>query len=123
MRKDDFDEKDAFGFGFDISNLTINIDSLAGDIYNSSTGQMIPSGRFGLQFWNFFFKNTAHLVENSYLTGILGLFFLIWAAINFCILFKRASNNTLSMPAYTVFAACLVSYPLMNEIWEYYGAN
>lgn len=111
------------GFGFDISNLTINIDSLAGDIYNSANGQMIASGRFGLQFWNLFFKNTAHLVENSYLTGILGLFFLIWSAINFCILFKRASNNTLSMPSYTVFAACLVSYPLMNEIWEYYGAN
>ena len=111
------------GFGFDISNLTINIDSLAGDIYNSSTGQMITSGRFGLQFWNLFFKNPKHLAENSYLTGILGLFFLIWSAINFCILFKRASNNTLSMPAYTVFAACLVSYPLMNEIWEYYGAN
>lgn len=49
------------GFGFDISNLTINIDSLAGDIYNSANGQMIASGRFGLQFWNFFLK-TPHIL-------------------------------------------------------------
>ncbi len=111
------------GFGFDLAHFTVNVDSLAGEIYNGPDGQMWASGRFGMLFWTLFFKGSTDLVENSFFAGAFGLFLLIWSAINFCILFKKASNNSISMPAFTVFAACLISFPLMNEIWKYYGAN
>ncbi len=109
------------GFGFTTTHLTVNIDSLAGDIYNGSGNTMIASGRFGMTFWAKLLSNEVYQIETSYSTGIIGVTMLLFAAINFCVLFRRASNDTLSFPSYVIFAGIFISYPLINEIWEYNG--
>ncbi len=109
------------GFGFTTSHIAINIDSLASDRYHANDYIMLSSGRFGMSFWMLPFCNGLYQVEDSFAMGVFGVLMLMLAAINFCILFRRASNDTISFPAYMVFAAAFVSYPLINEIWEYNG--
>ncbi len=108
-------------FGFTTTHIAVNIDSLSGELYHSGEYLMISTGRFGMTFWTKLFCNGLYQVEDSFAIGIIGVLMLCFAAVNFCIVFRRASNDTLSMPAYIIFSGAFVSYPLINEIWEYNG--
>ena len=63
--------------------------------------------------------------EPSYAFGIdlLAALLLALAAVSFCALLRKAAQDRISMFGYGLFACLFVSYPLMNEIWEYSGAN
>lgn len=111
------------GYGYGATHPVVNIDTLLGDYYVGSGQVMLRSGRFGMTLWSRITGYGTSLFESSYIISVMAVVMLIWAAVHFCILFRRASGDRISMPAYTVFSACLVSYPLMNEIWEYQGAN
>lgn len=76
-----------------------------------------------MTIWSWLSGYGTHLYENFFTTSVFAVVMLIWAATNFCVLFQRASGGRISMPACTVFSACMVSYPLMNEIWGDQGAN
>ncbi len=110
------------GYGFAAVNPAVNVDSLTYGRYLGLRGDLMKSGRFGGTFWSILFGYGTHVVEHSFTISIIGIVLLIWAGINYCLLFQKASRDTISMPAYTVFSACLISYPLMNEIWGYQGA-
>lgn len=111
------------GFGYSATHPALNVDTLAADLYVGSGQAMLRSGRFGMTIWSWLSGYGTHLYENSFTTSVLAVVMLIWAATNFCVLFQRASGGRISMSACTVFSACMVSYPLMNEIWGYQGAN
>lgn len=106
-------------FGYAAFNTSIGIDDLEYDRYVGSGNVMLAAGRFGIWFWSLI----QGFWENSYVIDIVAIFFLIFSAINFSILFKRVSGNKISNPALTVFSCMLISYPLVLEIWEYTGAN
>ncbi len=106
-------------FGYAVFNTSISPDDLDYDRYVGSGNVMLASGRFGIWFWSFIEGKW----ENSYLIDIIAIFFLIFAAINFCVLFRRVSNYKIGNAALTVFSCMFVTYPLMLEIWEYTGAN
>lgn len=84
---------------------------------------MLAAGRFGM-------KLLAAALGYGYSTPVyqssanfLAASFLVLAALQFCMLFRRIWKDKISMFGYGVFSCLLISYPLINEIWEYTGAN
>ena len=106
-------------YGYAACNTSISIDDTEHDRYVGSGNTMLASGRFGMWFWSV----VEGKWENSFLIDFFAVFMLAFACINFCILFKRVSNGKITIGALTVFSCLFISYPLMNEIWEYTGAN
>lgn len=110
-------------YGYSAANTTLSIDDLHGDEYVGSGNIMLSAGRFGMVFWSKILGINDYAPPYTFAIEVLAVIFLIWAAINFCILFKRVSNYKITKESMLVFSAMLVSFPLMNEIWEYSGAN
>lgn len=50
---------------------------------------------------------------------LLGLVFLLAAAVFFCVLFRRASKDKLHPACYTAFACLFVTYPVNAAAWVY----
>ena len=84
---------------------------------------MLSTGRFGMNLWAAVLGYGR--AEPSYAFGIdlLAALLLALAAVSFCALLRKAAQDRISMFGYGLFACLFVSYPLMNEIWEYSGAN
>ena len=110
-------------YGFAAVNSTIYFDDLEASRYVGEGNNMLQAGRFGTVLWSIVCGYRDRLVENAFVIDVLSVGFLSLATVNFGILFRRISSNQISMSACTVFACVLLSYPLMNEIWEYTGTN
>ena len=110
-------------YGYAIATTRVSIDSLEGDRYIGTGGVMLSTGRFGMNLWAAVLGYGR--AEPSYAFGIdlLAALLLALAAVSFCALLRKAAQDRISMFGYGLFACLLVSYPLMNEIWEYSGAN
>ena len=109
--------------GYAIATTRVSIDSLEGDRYIGTGGVMLSTGRFGMNLWAAVLGYGR--AEPSYAFGIdlLAALLLALAAVSFCALLRKAAQDRISMFGYGLFACLFVSYPLMNEIWEYSGAN
>lgn len=110
-------------YGYSVVNTTISIDGLEGSRYIGEGQIMLAAGRFGM-------KLLAAALGYGYSTPVyqscanfLAASFLVLAALQFCMLFRRIWKDKISMFGYGVFSCLLISYPLINEIWEYTGAN
>lgn len=110
-------------YGFSATNITVGIDDLEAGRYIGEQNELLAAGRFSWLFWTKIFGMNNQYVENNFVFEVAGVILFMWAAINICILFKKATIDRISMSAYVVFSCMLVSYPLMNEIWEYTGVN
>lgn len=110
-------------YGYAIVTTRVSIDSLEGDRYIGTGGVMLSTGRFGMNLWAAVLGYGS--AEPSYAFGIdlLAALLLALAAVSFCALLRKAAQDRISMFGYGLFACLFVSYPLMNEIWEYSGAN
>ena len=110
-------------YGYAIVTTRVSIDSLEGDRYIGTGGVMLSTGRFGMNLWAAVLGYGK--AEPSYVFGIdlLAALLLALAAVSFCALLRKAAQDSISMFGYGLFACLFVSYPLMNEIWEYSGAN
>ncbi len=106
-------------YGYAMFNTAISIDDLEYDRYVGSGNVMLSAGRFGMWFWSFIEGE----YENSYLIDLFAVILFILATTSFCVLFRRITRNRISAGALTVFSCMFISYPLINEIWEYTGAN
>lgn len=113
----------AISFGHAALNPSVSIDDLESIRYVGSGNEMLAAGRFGIVLWARLFGYTGALVEKSLTIDLLAMVMLIATAINFCILIRRIAGERISASAYLVFSCLFLSYPLMNEIWEYTGAN
>jgi len=102
-------------YGFAMTHVTVSIDDLEYDRYFGSGQDMLRAGRLGHILWDFLRTRWA----NSYSIEFLGAALFLLAAISFSILYRRVSGGQISMEACTVFSGVLISYPLINEIWEY----
>lgn len=54
---------------------------------------------------------------------LLATVLFVLAAMHFCVLMRKICGDQISGVGYGIFACLLISYPLINEIWEYSGAN
>lgn len=102
---------------------TLSIDDLAGEQHIGSGYGMIASGRMGMTILLNIFGTKNCLPQYSTAIEILCAVFFAWAAINYCIFFKRVAGSKLKSNHFILFSCMLVSYPLINEIWEFTGAN
>lgn len=107
-------------YGFAAANLTISIDDLEGDRYTGSGNQMLQAGRFGTVLSKLL---RGGIWNTPFSVDVLAVILLILAAVNLCILFRRIAGDQIPMMSFIIFGCVLISYPLMNEIWEYSGAN
>lgn len=110
-------------YGYAVMNVSVSIDDLEVNRYVGNGNDLLASGRFGTVLWAILFGYRDNLVVNSGTIDLIAVIMLIWAATNFCILFQRIAKEKINESAYTFFSCVLISYPLMNEIWEYTGAN
>lgn len=102
-------------YGFAMTHVTVSIDDLEYDRYLGSGQDMLRAGRIGHIMWDFLRTRWS----NSYSIEFMSVILLLWAAVSFSILYRRVSGGRISMEACTVFSGVLISYPLINEIWEY----
>lgn len=110
-------------YGYSVVNTTVSIDGLEGSRYIGEGQIMLAAGRFGM-------KLLAAVLGYGYSTPVyqscanfLAASFLVLAVLQFCMLFRRIWKDKISMFGYGVFSCLFISYPLINEIWEYTGAN
>lgn len=110
-------------FGYAATNLSVSIDDIYGDWYVGDGNVLLRAGRFTSVFWSKLFGYHDKWIYNSFAIDLIALFLFLWAAINYCVLFRRIVQDNLNQAGYIIFSCILVSYPLMNEIWEYTTSN
>ena len=84
---------------------------------------MIAAGRWGMVLWN---KLAAIPRLSPASDRLLATSFLMIAGILLSALFyhiHHALKDGASVCRYTVLSCCLITYPILGEIWEYSGAN
>lgn len=108
------------GYGFSAANPTVGIDDLARDIYIGDGRAMFAATRWGMNLWTKIMSTAEYIPGLDHLIGIM---FLVCASIMFSFLFYSMSNNKQYSFKYTVFSCLFITYPIINEIWEYNGAN
>lgn len=110
-------------FGYSAVHTTVSIDDFNGERYIGESGEFWQAGRFALAIFPKLLGYGTKWVHNSYAIEILGIVFLILAATMYCVLFRRVTKNKINFYALLSFSCILISYPLMNEIWEYTSTN
>lgn len=101
-------------------NRTISIDDLAKDLYIGSGKKMLAGTRWGMELWH----NVLGVTQvTPFIEKFFGvLFLMVGAALISCIFYLLGGKSKCIM-RYTVLSVLLITYPLINEIWEYSGAN
>lgn len=109
-------------FGFATFNMAVSTDDLQGEVYVGSGRQMLTSGRFAIYLVDMLTASTLRGPAAAYTNDLLSILGLVWAAVNFCIFFRKVCASAISSAACTVFTCVFVSYPLIPELWEYLAA-
>lgn len=106
------------GYGFYLLFPSIGIDDLARERY--AAGEMFAQGRFSstLLRYALFWANDIPVVKD-----FIAVILLFCAAIVLGAVIKYATGDKLPCYLYTAFSCLFVSYPLINEIYIYNGAN
>ena len=105
-------------YGYYLAVPSVGIDDLARERYVS--GLLFSQGRFSstiISYALFFAKETPIIKD------YIAVIFLSAAAAALAVVMKSSTQNKLKPALYTVFACLFVSYPLINEIYIYNGAN
>lgn len=110
-------------FGTTFFQVTIGRDSLEGGRYIGDGHVMITTGRFGMNFWARFLGYGEAGPAYAPAINLLAALLLVLAAAAFCVLLRKICGDRISMFGYGLFSCLFISYPLINEIWEYAGAN
>lgn len=109
-------------FGFATFNMAVSRDDLQGHVYTGNGRNMLASGRFTIHLIDRLTSTTVRGPAAAYTNDLLSILGLVWAAVNFCIFFRKVCGRDISNAACTVFTCIFVSYPLIPELWEYIGA-
>lgn len=104
------------GYSFSIFNRTIHWDDLLKDYYN----EIMLSNRWGMVFWGII-TGTSDLVP--FTDRFLTLLFMVIASVLMSVLFFLLKNRSGDVLSYTVLSSMVLTFPLINEIYEYTGAD
>ena len=107
-------------YGFSIMNRTIGIDDLSRKTYFMPSEFCEYFTRWGKVVYIRMFS-TMNL--SPFIDRFMALVFLILAGIALSFLFYILLGEDAYVWKYTVFSCVFVSYPLINELWEYSDGN
>lgn len=110
-------------YGYAAANISIGIDDVRGQLEIGEGRQVIASGRFSQAIWPSLLGYHTKWIENSFAIDIIAVLLLMLSAVNCCILFRKRSKDHISMIALTFFSSLMLTYPLINEFWEYTHIN
>ena len=79
-------------FGYAATNLSVSIDDIYGDWYVGDGNVLLRAGRFTSVFWSKLFGYHDKWIYNSFAIDLIALFLFLWAAINYCVLFRRIDH-------------------------------
>lgn len=103
------------GYSFSIYNRTVSVD----DLFREYHMTYMLSGRWGMVVW----MELMGLVQYSpFIDRFLSLVLYILASVLLCYVFFLDDRYNRVL-AYTILASAFITYPLINEIWEYTGAD
>ena len=106
-------------YGYAATNISIGIDDTRGELEIGAGRQFIASGRISQVVLPALLGYHTERIENSYAIDVLSVLFLMLAAVTCCILFRKKAQNHISGVALSIFSSLMLTYPLINEIWEY----
>ncbi|WP_303871852.1 glucosyltransferase domain-containing protein [Acetobacterium wieringae] len=109
----------SMSFGFTLTHPTVSVDDMAMDYYYRQN-ELLIQGRF---FQVLIDKVLGIYNFRPFVLDFLAILCLIAAAVLWCALFKKVTNNQLKPMVYLVFACFFVSYPLITEIFIYMGSD
>lgn len=104
------------GYSFSIYNRTIHWDDFLKDVYN----EIMLSNRWGMVLWG---KLTGVMDLVPFVDRFLTLAFLVIASVLISILFYYLNQKKGEILSYTVLSSMMLTYPLINEIYEFTGAD
>lgn len=105
-------------FVYELTRFNIGIDDMVRSRYLN--GGLFSQGRFSSTLISYafgFFK------PYPFFEPFLAVLFLTAAAFLMMVVLKHASDSKIPLPFLTFFACMFVSYPLLNEIFVYKGAE
>ena len=100
-------------YAYSVTHETLSIDDLRRDFYLGSQAEKL-AGRWGMVLWTRLAASGRHA---AFIDKYLSAVFMVLAAVCFAALLHRIGKT--KTWAYTVFSCAFVTYPLINEIWEY----
>lgn len=104
-------------YTFSLTNRTVSIDDMAQDWYYGDIGLKIQGLRWGELLINNLFSIEKY---TPYLDRFLGLLcFLVSATLINAILY-HLDDNKKSIWKYSIFSLVFTTYPLINEMWDFY---
>ncbi len=104
-------------YTFSVMNRTVSIDDVAQRIYYANDGFKIRGMRWGQFLINRLFSTVDY---TPFINRFFGVIFLFIAAVLLSALLKYLSDEKDRVWKYSLFSMIFVSYPLINEIWEYH---
>lgn len=106
---------------FDLTNRSVGIDDLARPIYSWAGKSMLQATRWGMNVWESLFTSS---VYTPFIDKYLAILFLILTAVLLSRIFYRYFSDNRYKLVLCILISCLyISFPLINEIWNYNGAN
>ena len=104
------------GFGFSLYNRTVSVDDLARELYFGSGNEKLAGFRWGQYLIIKLFSGVHY---SPFVEKFVGLLFLILASTIFSAILYYLDKESKAKLKYTVFSCLFVTFPLINEIWEY----
>lgn len=103
-------------YGYCIVTPSIGVDDTAVPLYLED-GLEVAMGR-----WTIFLLNKLFHVSTfaPFMTELVGVLFLLAAAVVFSVLLRRLTGNKTSILALTVFSCVFISNPIISEVFVYY---
>ena len=106
---------------FDLANRTVSIDDLSRTLYIGDGNRMIMGTRWGKTLWLRLLTNCEY---TPFIDKFLGIIFFLASAVLFSrTLYIYFFDNRYKLTLITLFSCFYVSYPLINEIWNYNDSN
>ena len=106
---------------FDLVNRTIGIDDLARPWYYRDDNTMLAGTRWGKNVWVMLLTDVEYA---PFIDKFMSIIFLIISAVLFVkIIYPYIRTSKYKLLLCALFSCLYISYPLVNEIWNYNDAN
>ncbi len=106
-------------YSFSIYNRTVGWDDLLKDFYIGSGHAMLSNGRWGMVVWAYIMGITSF---DPFIDRFIALVLIIAAGILLSYILYTIDKSR-NIFAYSILVSTFITFPLINEIWEYTGAN
>lgn len=104
-------------YGFSLTNRSVSVDDLAQSFYYGDSAIKIRMYRWGQVLCNRLFSTIEY---TPFINKFIGIIFYLITVFLLSTLLYILCNNDKYVWKYTIFSSLLISYPLINEICEFY---